>query len=179
MRFEPTAVAGAFRIRLDAHADERGAFARTFCERTFAERGLLARFPQQNLSRNARAGTLRGLHLQRPPHGEVKVVRCVRGAVFDVAVDLRPSSPSYLRWAGLTLDAAEGDAFYIPEGCAHGFLTLADDTDVFYLMGAEHAPEAARGFRWDDPAFGIAWPREPLVMSDRDRDLPDFSGRIE
>jgi dTDP-4-dehydrorhamnose 3,5-epimerase len=176
VRFEETAIAGAYRLRLDAQPDARGFFARTFCERSFAERGLLERFPQQNLSRNARAGTLRGLHLQVAPHGEVKVVRCVRGAIFDVAVDLRPGSRSYLRWVGLTLDAEAGDAFYVPEGCAHGFVTLSDDSDVLYLMGAAYAPEAARSYRWNDPAFGIVWPREPAVISDRDRDLPDFDG---
>lgn len=174
MRFEPTAIPGAYRIELEPRGDERGAFARTFCEEEFAAHGLVTRFPQHNLSRNPRAGTLRGMHLQAAPHGEVKVVRCQSGALFDVAVDLRPDSPAYRRWVGVTLTAESGNAFYIPQGCAHGFLTLAPDTEVHYLMGAPFVASAGRGVRWDDPAFGIAWPSVPVLVSERDRTYPDF-----
>jgi dTDP-4-dehydrorhamnose 3,5-epimerase len=172
--FHDTKVQGAQLIDLEPHEDERGFFARTYCEREFAARGLATRYPQCNLSRNRRRGTLRGLHFQAPPHGEVKVVRCVAGAIFDVIVDLRKRSPTYLQWLGVELRADTGTALYVPEGCAHGLVTLEANSDVFYQMSAFHAPEAARGFRWDDPAFGIEWPLVPTVISESDRRQPRF-----
>jgi dTDP-4-dehydrorhamnose 3,5-epimerase len=174
MIFRDTRLPGVYEIELERHEDERGFFARAYCEREFAARELLTSYPQWNLSRNRARATLRGLHLQSPPQAEVKIVRCVRGAIFDVAVDLRPGSPGYRQWVAVELSAERGNALYIPAGCAHGFITLRDDSDVLYQMGAVHAPEAARGFRWDDPAFGIRWPLAPAVISARDRAFPDF-----
>lgn len=175
MRFEPTPVAGAYLIHPERHADARGHFARTYCDREFAARGLHTRWVQCNTSFNHARGTLRGMHFQADPHGEEKLVRCVRGAIHDVIVDLRPDSPTRFRQAAATLDAENGCQFYIPRGCAHGFLTLADNTEVTYQMGNFHEPAAARGFRHDDPAFAIAWPEPVRVISDRDRDYPDFA----
>jgi dTDP-4-dehydrorhamnose 3,5-epimerase len=174
VRFKETRLPGAYVIELDAHRDERGAFARTYCEREFAAHGLHTRYPQCNLSRNRRAGTLRGMHYQAAPHREVKLVRCVSGAIYDVIVDMRPSSPTRMQWAGVTLTAGHMNALYVPEGFAHGFLTLQDDTEVYYHMGELYIAEAARGFRWNDPLFGIEWPTVPSMMSDRDASYPDF-----
>lgn len=175
MRFEPAPLGGAWFIDLDRHGDERGSFARTFCAREFADHGLPTRFPQSNVSSNERAGTLRGMHFNAAPHAESKVVRCTRGAVFDVVVDLRDGSPTHARWFGIELSADNGRALYVPEGFAHGFLTLVDTTDVAYQMGAFYRPDAARGVRWNDPAFGIRWPRQPTVISERDATYPDFA----
>lgn len=174
MIFEETALPGAFEIGLERHEDARGFFARTFCEQEFAARSLLTRYPQCNLSRNRMRGTLRGMHLQVAPHAEVKIVRCVSGAIFDVAVDLRPGSATFRQWIGVELTAEKGNALYIPAGCAHGFITLQADSDVFYQMGAPFEPASSRGFRWDDPAFRIEWPLAPTVISDRDRTYADF-----
>lgn len=174
MRFEATPLDGAVVVGLDRVADDRGSFARTFCEDEFAAHGLPTRFPQSNLSTNRRAGTLRGMHLNTVGHTEAKLVRCVRGAVHDVVVDLRPASPTYLRWFGLRLDPDEGRALFVPEGFAHGFVTLEDDTDVTYLMSRPFEAGVGIGFRWDDPAFGIEWPVAPTVMNERDRTYPDF-----
>ena len=168
MHFEPTEIAGLFAVRLQRFEDSRGSFARLFCRDTFARQGLADTFVQASLSVSRRAFTLRGMHFQRRPHEEVKLVRCVRGAIFDVVADLRPDSPSYLRWQGFEL-APEGDvALYIPEGCAHGFLTLADDSEVLYQMSANYAPDFAGGVRYDDPALGIVWPRAPSVIAEKD-----------
>ncbi len=134
------------------------------------------RIVQTNLSRNPVRGTLRGLHYQAEPHGEPRLVQCIRGRVFDVAVDLRPGSASYLRWAGVELGADQDRTFYIPSGCAHGFLTLEDDSDILYLMGHHFVPGSARGARWNDPAFSIQWPGVPSEMSERDAGYPDFRG---
>jgi dTDP-4-dehydrorhamnose 3,5-epimerase len=175
MRFVELRLAGACLVQLDPQGDERGFFARAYCEREFAARGLASRFPQCNLSRNRRRGTLRGMHYQAAPHREAKLVRCVAGAVYDVIVDLRPGSPTHLQWTAEELAASTGAALYVPPGFAHGFMTLEDDTDVFYQMGEFHVPEAARGFRWNDPAFSIGWPFEPVVVSERDRHYPDFA----
>jgi dTDP-4-dehydrorhamnose 3,5-epimerase len=172
--FRETAVAGVWIVDPEPHTDERGFFARTWCAREFAERGLSARFVQASVSHNPRRGTLRGLHYQAAPHAEAKLVRCTRGAVYDVALDLRPGSPTYRRHVAVVLDARSHRALYIPEGCAHGFQTLEDDTDVLYQMSAFHAPEAARGVRWDDPAFAIPWPAAERLISARDRAYPDF-----
>jgi dTDP-4-dehydrorhamnose 3,5-epimerase len=174
MRFQETELAGAFIIDLDRRVDERGFFARSFCEREFAAQGLPTRFPQCNLSHTLRAGTLRGLHYQAAPHREAKLVRCMMGALFDVIVDLRPGSPTRLKWVGVELSGANGRALFIPEGFAHGFVALTDDVHAYYHMGEFYEPSAARGVRWNDPAFAIQWPRTPTEMTERDAHYPDF-----
>ncbi len=176
MRFIETPLNGAWVVDLDLLGDERGWFARTFDAGEFAARGLNPAVVQCNASFNARRGTLRGMHYQAEPHGESKLVRCVRGAIFDVAVDLRGGSPTLRRWHGVELSADNRLAFYIPPGLAHGFQTLSDDAEVLYQMGNPYVPEAARGVRWDDPAFAIQWP-EPdgeRIVSERDRAFADF-----
>ncbi|WP_454849417.1 dTDP-4-dehydrorhamnose 3,5-epimerase [Rhizobium binxianense] len=175
MKFLPTAIHGAFVVEVSPHQDERGLFARTFCAKTFAAHGLGASFSQCNVSVNHRRGTLRGMHYQDAPQAEAKLVRVTRGRVFDVAVDLRRNSPTFLRWASVELDAGKRNAFYIPEGCAHGFLTLEDGCELFYQMSADYAPELGRCVRWNDPAFGIDWPFEPAVMNERDASVPDYA----
>jgi dTDP-4-dehydrorhamnose 3,5-epimerase len=175
VRFVPVGIDGAYVVELEPIEDERGFFARAWCREEFGERGLNPNLSQCSLSRNTRAGTLRGLHFQRAPHEEAKLVRCTRGVVFDVAVDLREHSPTRGEWFGTMLDASRGAALYIPEGCAHGFQTVTDDTDVLYMISHEYSPESAGGVRWDDPAFGIAWPEaEDRTISERDRAWPDF-----
>jgi dTDP-4-dehydrorhamnose 3,5-epimerase len=178
VRFERTPLGGAWIIELEPNRDERGSFARSFCEHEFAAHGLPIRFPQSNISHNTHAGTMRGMHFNAPDHEESKVVRCTRGAVYDVIVDLRRESSTYRHWFGIELDAESGRALFVPEGFAHGFLTLVDDTDVSYLMGAFYEPDAALGVRWDDPAFDIDWPREPAVISRRDATYPDFEPKL-
>jgi dTDP-4-dehydrorhamnose 3,5-epimerase len=176
MRFSPTGIPGAWLIEPERHADERGWFARTWCRREFAAHGIPADFPQGNLSSNRRRGTLRGLHFQLPPSMEGKLVRCAVGEIYDVIVDLRCESPAWLRHYGVVLSRANGAGLYIPPGCAHGFQTLADDSEVAYAMTDYHDAASSAGVRWNDPAFGIRWPLpEPAVMSDRDRDYPDFA----
>jgi dTDP-4-dehydrorhamnose 3,5-epimerase len=174
VKFRETPLAGAYVIELDRRADDRGFFARAFCERELAEHGIPIAWPQCNISRNTRAGTLRGMHYNAAPHREAKIVRCMRGAIFDAVVDLRAGSPTRLGWFGIELTADEGNALYIPEGFVHGFLTLDDDTDVFYHMGRFFQADAARGLRWNDPALGIKWPRTPTTISERDATYPDF-----
>jgi dTDP-4-dehydrorhamnose 3,5-epimerase len=174
MRFVETELAGAFIVELERREDERGFFARTFCEREFAARGLPTRFPQCNLSRTLHAGTLRGMHYQAAPFRESKLVRCVGGAIHDVIIDLRPGSPTRCKWIAVELSAENGRALFVPEGFAHGFITLSDDAFCYYHMGASFEGPAARGVRWNDPAFGIRWPRQPLSMSDKDANHPDF-----
>jgi dTDP-4-dehydrorhamnose 3,5-epimerase len=174
VKFTPLGIPGAWLVELERHADERGSFARTFCAREFAAQGLPTVFVQTSLSTNLRHGTLRGLHWQAAPHAEAKLVRCVRGRVYDVLVDLRPDSHIFRQHLGLELSAGEGNALFIPEGVAHGFLTLEDASEIHYAMTAFHAPEAARGVRFDDPAFGIVWPAPVAVISERDRSWPDF-----
>jgi dTDP-4-dehydrorhamnose 3,5-epimerase len=173
MRFTETKVAGAFLIESEPIADERGLFARTWCQDEFRDHGLNPSLAQCSVSFSHRKGTLRGLHYQVAPHEEAKLVRCTRGAIWDVAVDLRPDSPTFRAWFGADLSADNRAALYIPEGCAHGQLTLADDTEVFYQMSAPFVPGAARGVRWDDPAFGIEWPGTVEVINQRDRSYPD------
>lgn len=175
MRFVELGIPGAFLVELERHSDERGSFARTFCAREFGARGLATAFVQTSLSTNLRRGTLRGLHWQAAPHAEAKLVRCVRGRVYDVLVDVRPESHIFRQHLALELSAAAGNALYVPPGVAHGFLTLEDDSEVHYAMDAFHAPEAARGARWDDPAFGIVWPEAVAVVSERDRSWPGFA----
>jgi dTDP-4-dehydrorhamnose 3,5-epimerase len=175
MRFTETKVAGAFLIEPEPIADERGFFARTWCREEFADHGLTAELAQANISFNHRKGTLRGLHYQAAPHAEAKLVRVTRGAIWDLALDLRRDSPTYLAWFGAELSDANRHMLYVPEGCAHGFLTLTDDAEVAYQMSAPYAPEAARGVRFDDPAFGIEWPGEVVVINQRDRSYPDVA----
>jgi len=179
MRFLQTPLPGVWAIEPERIGDERGWFARTFDADEFRARGMDPAVAQGNASHNARRGTLRGLHYQADPHGESKLVRCVRGAIFDVAVDLRRDSPTFCAWHGLELSAENGLSLYIPAGLAHGFLTLADDSDVVYQMGHRYVPDAARGVRYDDPAFAIEWPivegpEGPLIVSERDASYPDF-----
>ena len=175
MIFQQTPLAGAYLVGLEPHADERGFFARTFCEREFAAHGLATRFPQANVSFNRRALTLRGMHWQVAPHAEAKLVRCTAGAIYDVIVDLRRRSASRLAWFGAELSAQRRNALYVPEGFAHGFLTLVPDTEVSYWMSASYAPEAARGVRFDDPRIGIAWPAQPALVSARDLAYPEYA----
>jgi dTDP-4-dehydrorhamnose 3,5-epimerase len=177
MRFEETPLTGVWIVELERVEDERGWFARTYDGEEFASRGIELEVRQCNSSYNARAGTLRGMHYQADPHGEPKLVRCVRGAIFDVAVDLRTSSPSFRRWHGERLSEDNGRMLFIPAGVAHGFQTLRDDCEVLYTMGHRYVPEAARGVRWDDPAFAIEWPPASggRVISMRDRSYPDVA----
>ncbi len=176
MIFTPLELAGAFRIDVEAHRDERGLFARTYCEEEFAAHGVDVRFRQCSVSFNARRGTLRGMHFQAEPHAEDKLVRCTAGAVFDVIVDLRPGSSTYRRWCAAELGAADRRALLVPRGCAHGFLTLSDDAEVFYMISTPYAAASSRGFRWDDPAVGIDWPFAPTIVSARDAALPLLAG---
>ena len=175
MRFVETAIAGVVVVELEEHVDERGSFARTWCRDEMTGAGLAGELAQCSLSRNPRAGTLRGLHFQRAPHEEAKLVRCSRGAIFDVAVDLRRGSPTYCGWVGFRLDSESGRALYIPKGCAHGFQTLEDESDVTYMISTPYAPESASGVRWDDTAFGIDWPAtHDRTIGARDRSWPDY-----
>lgn len=173
MKFTELSVGGAFLVDLTPFADERGFFARAFCAQEFEKAGLNGSFVQANLSYNPRRATLRGLHYQRAPHGEAKLVRCTRGALFDVVVDLRVGSPSFGQWAGSELTAENHRALYVPEGCAHGFETLVDDTEAFYLVSAFYTPTVEGGLRWDDPQVAVNWPiRPPELMSPKDSAWP-------
>jgi dTDP-4-dehydrorhamnose 3,5-epimerase len=172
--FSPALITDAWLIDIEPLSDERGFFARTWCSRELTAHGLIAEIAQESVSRNERKGTLRGLHFQRPPHEETKIVRCIRGAIFDVIVDLRHDSPTFLHWKSFELTAENHRALYVPKGCAHGFQTLAEGTEVSYLISDFYAPEAAAGYRYNDPAFGITWPAPVNVISDRDRHWPDF-----
>ena len=174
MIFHETAIEGVWVVEPERFEDERGFFARTWDTREFADRGLSGRLVQCSVSYNRRRGTLRGLHYQAAPHEEAKLVRCTAGAVYDVTVDLRPGSTTLCRWVGVELSAQNRLALYVPEGCAHGFLTLADDSEVAYQMSEFHSPDAARGVRYDDPAFAIDWPGDVVVVNERDRSYPDF-----
>jgi dTDP-4-dehydrorhamnose 3,5-epimerase len=175
MKFEETRLQGAWIIDINKLEDERGFFARTFCQREFLEHGLNTRVAQCNVSYNRKKGTFRGMHLQVSPFQEVKLVQCTSGTIYDIMIDLRPESPTYLQHLGVTLSAQNYRMLYIPEGFAHGFLTLEEDTNVFYQMSEFYAPECARGFRWNDPAFGITLPADIIVISERDAKYPDFS----
>ncbi len=174
MVFEESSVAGAFVVRPQPRPDERGHFARIFCQQALTQRGLVGNVTQINTGFNPRAGTLRGMHYQAAPHAEVKIARCVQGAAFDVVVDLRPDSPTFKRWFGTELSAKNGLMLYAPAGTAHGYLTLQADTELIYLTSAPYAPDAVRGVRFDDPAFGIAWPATIDLVSQADRSWPDF-----
>jgi dTDP-4-dehydrorhamnose 3,5-epimerase len=174
MIFEETTLKGAFMIEPQRRGDERGFFARTWCQREFDAEGLPQEWVQCNISFSRQRGTLRGMHYQAAPYEEAKLVRCTMGAIYDVIIDLRHESPSFRQWLALELTADNRRMLFIPQGFAHGFQTLADDTEVFYQMSQLYAPEYARGVRWDDPAFGISWPAEKRIISERDRSFPDF-----
>ena len=174
MIFNKTKIQGVFVLDPERIEDERGFFARAWCQTEFEEHGIDARLVQCNLSFNKRKGTLRGMHYQKPPHAETKIVRCTMGALYDVAIDLRPDSPTFRQWAGDTLTAANHRLMVIPPGCAHGFLTLEDNTEIFYQMSAYYALTHAAGVRWNDPAFRIRWPGEVAVIADRDDNYPYF-----
>jgi dTDP-4-dehydrorhamnose 3,5-epimerase len=175
VKFIETSIAGAFLVVPEPVEDERGAFARIFCQQEFASHGLLTHFAQWSTSTNTLRHTLRGMHYSVGPHAETKLVRPSRGAIFDVLVDVRPDSPTYLTWFGATLTAAEGRALYIPPGIAHGFQTLVDDTEVTYHIDPAFNADAGRGVRWNDPAFGIAWPdAAERILSARDATYPDY-----
>lgn len=173
MKFDPLPVQGAWLIQQERRSDDRGYFARVWCQQELAKAGLLNRIEQINTGFSPKAGTLRGMHYQLPPHAEVKIARVTRGAAFDVVVDLRQDSPTYGRWAGVRLSADEGQQVYVPEGCAHGYLTLEDNTELVYTASTGYAPAAARGVRHDDPRFAIEWPAPVCVISDQDRGWPD------
>jgi len=175
MRFTETRIPGAYIIDTDRFADERGFFALTWARDEFAAQGLNPNLAQCNLSYNQRAGTVRGMHWQAPPYAETKLVRCVRGGIYDVIVDIRNDSPAYLRWVGVELTAENRRALYIPEGCAHGFQTMEDATEVFYMITERYTPTAARGMRWNDPAIGVTLPLDVAVISERDAHYPDFA----
>ncbi|HEY0713547.1 MAG TPA: dTDP-4-dehydrorhamnose 3,5-epimerase family protein [Polyangia bacterium] len=175
MRFRETSLSGVYVTEQEIARDQRGGFARFFCAREYEERGLDSRVVQCSVSYNDRRGTLRGLHYQADPNPETKTVRCLTGAAYDVVADLRPGSPTRHRWFGLELRAGSGLAVYIPAGCAHGFITLEDDTSLEYLISDYYISEAARGVRYDDPTLAIRWPIEPIVVSDRDRSLPTIA----
>jgi dTDP-4-dehydrorhamnose 3,5-epimerase len=175
MFFVETELQDAYIIELDRREDRRGFFARTWAQEEFERRSLVSRIVQANMSYNHTRGTLRGMHFQHAPYAEAKLVRCVRGAIFDVIIDLRPSSPSYKRWIGVELSADNRRALYVPEGFAHGFQTLEDHCDVFYHVSQYYTPGAEGGFRYDDPAFAILWPLPVSIISDKDRAWPNFS----
>jgi len=174
--FTESKLKGAFIVDLERREDQRGFFARTFCRREFEARGLRSEIAQANASVNNRKGTLRGLHLQVPPSREAKLIHCTRGRIYDVVVDLRKGSPSYKEWFGVELSENNYRQLYVPAGCGHGYLTLADDTAVQYLVTDFYAPELESGVRWNDPAFGIEWPMQPdlSLMKERDRTWPDY-----
>jgi dTDP-4-dehydrorhamnose 3,5-epimerase len=175
MIFHETKLAGVFQIHLEPKCDERGFFARSWCHQEFESKGLNSKLVQCSISFNERKGTLRGIHYQAAPCLETKLVRCTRGAIYDVVVDLRPQSPTYKQWVGLTLTAQNRQMLYVAEECGHGFITLEDETEVFYQMSEFYHPELAKGVRWNDPAFGIIWPREAELMSERDRTYPNIA----
>jgi dTDP-4-dehydrorhamnose 3,5-epimerase len=173
--FTETELRGAFLIDLEPHSDERGFFARVWCEREFEQHGLSTKVVQCNVAYNHTKSTLRGMHYQAPPHAEIKLVRCTRGGVYDVIVDLRPESATYLRWFGVELTAENRRTLYVPEGFAHGYQTLADETETYYQVSAFYEPTAERGLRWDDPAIGIVWPQtERRILAKKDLAWPNY-----
>jgi dTDP-4-dehydrorhamnose 3,5-epimerase len=174
MILHETGLHGAWLIDLHKRGDERGFFARAFCKDEFASRGLESEFAQVNTSLSSNAGTLRGLHFQLPPAAEVKLVKCIRGELWDCIVDLRPRSPTFMKWFGANLSADNRTMMYVPRGFAHGFITLADDTEVLYCVSAAYAPDRERGLRWNDPDLGIQWPREPSTISVKDESWHSF-----
>jgi dTDP-4-dehydrorhamnose 3,5-epimerase len=174
MIFAEADLPGVYEVQIDPKSDERGFFARTWCHDEFASRGLDTQLVQCSLSYNTKKGTLRGMHFQAPPHAETKLVRCTKGSIYDVVLDLRQESKAYRRWIGVHLTAGQRNALYIPKGCGHGFLTLEDDTEIFYQMSDFYDADSSRGVRWNDPAFGIVWPGEVEIISSRDASYPNF-----
>ena len=174
MIFRETPLAGVFVVEMERREDHRGFFARSWCTREFADNGLDARLVQSAISFNPRRGTLRGMHFQLPPHAEAKLIRCTRGAILDVALDIRAGSSTFGQHVAVELSQENHDGLYIPAGCAHGFQTLINNTEVLYYMSEFHAPDAARGVRYNDPAFGISWPIDDPIILNRDRTYPDF-----
>jgi dTDP-4-dehydrorhamnose 3,5-epimerase len=172
MRLSRLTIEGVWLVEPELHADERGFFARTWCAREAAEAGISASFVQASVSFNEVGGTLRGMHYQAAPHEEAKLVRCTAGSIYDVVADLRPTSPTYLKWHGEELSAANRRALYIPEGCAHGFITMEDGSEVLYDISSFYEPDSARGVRWNDPTLAIRWPRQPARISTRDAAYP-------
>ncbi len=176
MLFRETKLPGAFVIEVQRLEDDRGFFGRSFCRQEFIVQGLNPDVSQCSISFNRKAGTLRGMHYQAAPHPEDKLIRCTRGSLYDVIIDLRRDSPTFRQWTALELKGDNYRMLYVPKGCAHGFQTIEDNTEVFYQMSEFYHPESARGVRWNDPAFGIQWPMEGrVILSDRDRDWPDYS----
>jgi dTDP-4-dehydrorhamnose 3,5-epimerase len=178
MIFVPTHLQGAFIVDLEQLEDQRGFFARIWCEETFVEHGLPGHLSQCSIAFNLKQGTLRGMHYQEAPYAEAKLVRCTMGALYDVIVDLRPQSPTFRQHLGVELTAANRRQLFVPEGFAHGYQTLADNTEVFYQMNVPYASSAGRGVRWNDPAFGIEWPEEERTINERDRQWPDFTWEV-
>ena len=176
MTFHETRLPGVFEIHIEPKADDRGFFARTWCQAEFETQGLHPGLVQCSVFFNTRRGTLRGMHYQAQPHAEAKLVRCTRGAVYDVVIDLRPGSTTYKGWIAVVLSSDKRNMVYVPHGCAHGFLTMVNESEVFYQMSEFYCAEAARGVRWNDPAFQISWPGTVEVISERDRSYPDFIG---
>jgi len=174
MKFLQTPIPGTFVIDLEPREDDRGFFARTWCQREFEEHDLDSNLSQCSISVNKKRGTLRGMHYQAAPHEEAKLVRCTKGAIYDVVLDLRSDSPTFKQWISEELTAQNHRALFIPKGCAHGFQTLEDDTEVLYLISVFYVPDSARGVRCDDPAFAITWPIEEKILSEKDQQLPDF-----
>jgi dTDP-4-dehydrorhamnose 3,5-epimerase len=174
MIFTQTKIPGVFIVELEKRQDDRGYFARAWCAREFSDHRL-PQFVQTNMSASRRKGTIRGLHYQLAPHGEAKYMRCIRGAIFDVAVDLRPDSPTFRQWFGIELSADNRKAVFVPEGLAHGYQALTDDAEVIYSSSCAYTPGAERGIRFDDPAFRIAWPIRPAIVSEKDQKWPDFA----
>lgn len=174
MTFHETRISGVFEINVEPVRDERGFFARSWCRKEFEGRGLNSNLVQCSISYNRKQGTLRGMHYQAVPYAETKVVRCTHGAIYDVVLDLRPQSPTFRDWIAVILTAENRKMVYVPEGCAHGFLTLNDESEVFYQMSEFYDAGSARGVRWNDPAFQITWPEKVEVLSERDRSYPNF-----
>jgi dTDP-4-dehydrorhamnose 3,5-epimerase len=176
MIFSPTKLQDAIIVDLQKHEDSRGFFARAWCANEFQEQGLSLEWVQANLAYSALKGTLRGMHYQAAPYGEAKLMRCIRGAIYDVIVDLRPGSPTYMQWLGVELTADNRRALYVPKGFAHGYQTLVDDTEVFYPVSQFYTPGSERGVRWNDPAFSIEWPlTDGLILSEKDKNWPDYT----
>jgi len=176
MKFHETELKGAFVIEPERYADDRGFFARSWCQKEFEQHGLVSRIVQANISYNKKKGTLRGMHYQAVPYQETKLVRCSRGAIIDVIIDVRPESATFRKWIGVELTANNYKMLYVPEGFAHGFQTLEDDTEVLYQVSQFYTPDAERGARWNDPAFQIKWPEPVATTSEKDANWPDFSG---
>lgn len=174
MIFRESKLKGAFLIILEPSFDERGSFTRTFCRKEFENYHLIGDYVQNSISENITKGTLRGMHYQEEPAAETKLIQCLRGAVYDVIIDLRPQSPTYCSWESFELTADKQQLLYVPAGFAHGFLTLADDTALYYMISEYYSPDLAKGVRYDDPAFGIAWPSSELIIAEKDRQWPDF-----